>query len=76
MTTSWYDRKSKGLHNMPGVPTVDFSDGLKELGVLLDYQKQYAPAITGLSTTYTIGGHTASGADFLVQKPELGNLAL
>lgn len=76
MTTSWYDRKSKGLYNVPGVPTVDFSDAVKELGVLLDYQKQYAPAITGLSTTYTIGGHTASGADFLIEKPELGNLAL
>jgi hypothetical protein len=76
MTTSWYDRKSKGLYNVPGVPMVGAFDAAKELVRLQGYKDEFQPAVAGLSAKYTIGGHTASGQDFLVGNPNLGNLSL
>jgi hypothetical protein len=76
MTTSWYDRKSKGLYNVPGVPMVGAFDAAEELVRLQGYKDEFQPAVAGLSAKYTIGGHTASGQDFLVGNPNLGNLSL
>jgi len=53
-----------GLRNVPGIP-FDL-DGLADTTVkLLGRQLQIEPAKQGLSNTYTIGGNTATGYEFL-----------
>lgn len=73
---AWQDLKSKGLHNMPGVPEASFREYTDTLRNLINREGEVKPAFAGLSHQYTIGGHTASGYDFLVGNPQLRRVFL
>ena len=75
---AWQDLKSKGLHNMPGVPEASSTDIAVTLAKLKAREYESLPAVNGLSNTYIIGGHEAGGKDFLFENknPQLRNLSL
>jgi hypothetical protein len=73
---AWHDLRSKGLNNMPGVPipvNYEIYDALRKLTAR---EREFRPAIEGLSHRYTIGGHTATGREFLFDNSQLKNLSL
>jgi Lipoxygenase len=72
----WQDLKSKGLHNMPGVPAAPFADYTDTLYRLNKREDDVKKAFAGLSHQYTIGGHTAAGYDFLIGNPQLRGVFL
>gem|GEM_PF-4447008 len=53
-----------GLGSLPAIP-LDISETLESLPKLLKRLIEQVPAKDGLSNNYTIGGHTATGQEFL-----------
>lgn len=57
--------RALGLDDLPAIP-VDPAELVETLALLAGRDKQVEPARDGLSTTYTIDGHTAEGREFLL----------
>ncbi len=65
-----------GLKNIPAVPLlITFSEPLLTLFRLAHRALETEPAKNGLSNTYTIGGQTAAGHDFLFGRSSAEELA-